>query len=99
MRASKCVQQAGRLFADLLRDGCFAGDGEAISLDARAIGGSYAHRDGHHSFFVAATSALGGLRNARIASATGRRSQYVGTLIAAVMTVWCVYLGVWELSH
>ncbi len=49
-------------------------------------------------FFVAATSVLGGLRNAGIASATGRPSYYLGTFVAFVMAAWCAYLGVWELS-
>jgi hypothetical protein len=46
-------------------------------------------------FFVAATSALGGIRSARIASATKLPSQYIGTAVAFLMTLWCGYLGLW----
>lgn len=45
--------------------------------------------------FVAATSALGGMRNLRAAGVTGSVVDYLGGAVAAAMTVWCMYLGVW----
>lgn len=50
-------------------------------------------------FFIAATSALGGKRSIQLARATGRANYYLGALIAFFMALWCIYLGVWELSR
>ncbi len=50
-------------------------------------------------FFVAATSALGGARNARIGVATGGLAQILGAIVAFGMMLWCTYLGVWVLNH
>ena len=49
--------------------------------------------------FVAATSALGGVRSVRLATATSRQSQYLGALIAFAMMLWCAYLCYWILSQ
>lgn len=50
-------------------------------------------------FFVAATSALGGIRNLSTARTTGSVAEYLGAGVAASMTVWCIYLGIWVLNR
>jgi len=49
-------------------------------------------------FFVAATSALGGVRSARLAGVGGLPSQYLGAVVALLVMLWCGYLGVGELT-
>jgi hypothetical protein len=49
--------------------------------------------------FVAATSALGGLRASQAAMATGHPSEYGGAAVAFSMTLWCAFLAGWVLLH
>lgn len=49
--------------------------------------------------FVAATSALGGLRNIRTAQRTRYPAEYLGALVAFCITIWCAYLACWVYTH
>ena len=49
--------------------------------------------------FVAATSALGGIRNVRLAHATGQLSEFGGAVVAFAMTLWCAFLAGWVWLH
>jgi hypothetical protein len=45
--------------------------------------------------FVAATSMLGGVQNARRMSVTRNLAELGGAIVGIAMTLWCFYLAYW----